>query len=345
MTNISIISFSEKGSRLNKMLLDSLKNKGYSVKAFSFGKHAIEFGLIKADSLDLWTKDAFNTCDILLFIGACGIAVRAIAPHIKDKFNDPAVLVMDEKAKYVIPILSGHIGGANEFAVVLSEITKGIPVITTATDINNKFAVDIFAKKNGLFILEKEMIKVISSKMLEETDVAFLCDNLKESRKLPAQLTEKTDGDTCICVSIYQKNLDFKNILHLIPKKVHIGVGCKKGTDKDRLSGFIDGCLAENKIFIQSVSAVCTIDIKKEEKGIIDFAKEKKIPLKFYSAEELNSVEGIFSSSKFVKSITNTDNVCERAAAACGGRLIVRKISSDGMTFAAACENWSVDFE
>ena len=103
-------------------------------------------------SLGEWTEKQFSESDGLVFIGATGIAVRAIAPCLKDKFQDPAVVVMDEKAKFVIPLLSGHVGGANELAVQIGEVTGAVPVLTTATDVNRKFAVDVFARNQNLLI-------------------------------------------------------------------------------------------------------------------------------------------------------------------------------------------------
>ena len=118
----------------------------------------------------IWSKSGLRG---VLFVGAVGIAVRLIAPLVKNKLTDPAVLVMDERALHVIPILSGHYGGANELALQLAKITGAEPVITTATDIQGRFAVDVFARKNGLAIFPKEHIKVISGAILRGEPVGF----------------------------------------------------------------------------------------------------------------------------------------------------------------------------
>ena len=103
----------------------------------------------KPDDMDLksWTKDCFSLHLPILFISSTGIAVRTIAPFLDNKLKDSPVIVVDELGKNVIPILSGHFGGANELAIEIAKVLEANPVITTATDINNLFAVDVFAKK------------------------------------------------------------------------------------------------------------------------------------------------------------------------------------------------------
>ncbi|MCI1960038.1 MAG: cobalamin biosynthesis protein [Clostridia bacterium] len=346
MIYVSIISFTENGSMINRKLGRNLQRKGYNAKSYSIEKYAKKYGLISMSKLSEWTKTAFDMSDIILFIGAVGIAVRAVAPYIKDKFTDPAVIVVDEKALYTIPIIGGHMGGANEFSKIISDTLGSQLIITTATDINHKFAVDVFAKKNELNMLEKDMTKEISSEILSGKKVAYICD-VYNGEKLPDGLTKNGKCDTCVCVSIYTNKSNCKNTIHLVPRKVHIGIGCRKDTEKEKLLCFVTSCLKKGHIFEQAVSSVSSIDIKHGEKGLIDFAADKKWPLYFFSAEKLNTAKGKFSSSVFVKNITGTDNVCERAAvlASNGGEIIIKKISHDGMTFAAACEKWGVVFE
>lgn len=110
----------------------------------------------------------------MLFVGAAGIAVRAIAPLVKDKLTDPAVLVMDEAGQFVIPILSGHVGGANELARLIAGLCQAVPVITTATDVNRVFAVDVFAAKNSLIIADREAARHVAMDLLEGREVGFL---------------------------------------------------------------------------------------------------------------------------------------------------------------------------
>ena len=115
-----------------------------------------------------WTEEHFRKGNVLVYIGACGIAVRAIAPHIGSKETDPAVIVIDEKGENVIPILAGHLGGANEWARKIAECTKGKAVLTTATDVNGVFAVDLFAKDNGLLIGDPKKAGRFTASLLEE---------------------------------------------------------------------------------------------------------------------------------------------------------------------------------
>lgn len=137
-------------------------------------KNLVESGLSYVEQpLTEWTGEQMKKRRSLLFIGACGIAVRAIAPFLTDKLNDVPVLVMDEQGRFVIPVLAGHVGGANELAVSLAERMGSTPVITTATDLNHCFAVDLFARRNALHIVNKDGIAKVSSRILAGEEVTM----------------------------------------------------------------------------------------------------------------------------------------------------------------------------
>ncbi len=342
----ALISFTDKGSLFNRKLGRRLEKYNYNCDCFSPEKYASKYGINAIEgSYIKWMEKIFSQYDCILFISAVGIAVRGIAPYVKDKFKDPAVVVVDENAKFVIPILSGHLGGANEFAKNICDITESQPVITTATDINNKFAVDVFAKKNNLIIMQREMIKVISSALLADEKVCMHCDGIYKNG-IPYGITKTNKGKIGFLISVFSNTAEYENMLNLVPKKVHIGIGCRKGTPKESIEKAVDSFLEENHIFEEAVCTVATITIKHNERGLIEFCTQKKWPITFFSVDNLNMAEGNFKSSDFVKSITGTDNVCERAAvlSANNGKIIAGKTKYDGVTVAAACEEWSVDF-
>ena len=125
------------------------------------------------ENLTQWSGRQFSEKNAMIFIGAAGIAVRAAAPWIRDKFADPPVIVIDETARFVIPLLSGHVGGANELACELAAFLGAVPVITTATDRNGLFAVDLFAAGNGLVLTDRKMAREISARILEGKTVGL----------------------------------------------------------------------------------------------------------------------------------------------------------------------------
>ncbi|MGN0182355.1 MAG: cobalt-precorrin 5A hydrolase [Candidatus Ornithomonoglobus sp.] len=328
--NISIISFTANGDALNERISDCFADD----TVHQTGKYLNP----KSCSLSEWTGEAFGKSELIIFVGAAGIAVRAIAPYIVKKNTDPAVLAVDEGGSFVIPLLSGHIGGANAYATMLAERLGAQAVITTATDINGVFAVDTWAVNNGYAIDNTEEIKRISGALLDGQKVCLASD-FKIKSELPEGIVKSEYGEIGICISDSMKK-PFKHTLNLIPKRYVIGVGSKKNADEGALIELFDK-LGINK---KSVAAVATIDIKKNEKSVLGLAEYLGAELKLYTADALNLVSGDFTSSEFVKSITGTDNVCERAAALTGGRLIVKKTKGSGVTAAASVIDWSVSF-
>lgn len=262
---------------------------------------------LKVDSLKDWTRDNFEQGNVLVFIGAMGIAVRAIAPFCKDKTKDPAVIVIDEKGTFVIPVLSGHIGGGVEAAKEIASKIGAVPVITTATDVNNEFAVDVFAKSNGLGISDMKKAKEFSMTLLAGREAEFIVTpNKPES------------DDLC-----------------LIPKCTIIGMGCRKGKSVDELYGFLNEVLDEKNIDIRSVKALVSADKKKDEEGLIELSKRLDIPFITYSSDVLMQQEGEFEHSDLVMEVTGSDNVCERSVCAYGCHTIIqKKTKKDGMTLA-----------
>lgn len=164
------IAFTENGAKIVKMLVREMDVKGYV-----FEKYKTD-GLETFNNVSSLVRDIFKKYNAIVFVGACGIAVRSIAPYVKDKAKDPAVVVVDEKGNFAIPILSGHIGGANDLAEKIASLTSGVAVITTATDINKKFSVDTFAVRNNLHIGDTKLIKEISSQILNDKKVGLYTD-------------------------------------------------------------------------------------------------------------------------------------------------------------------------
>lgn len=339
---LRLASFTLQGAELEKKLLDKLLYQGFDV--IGFAKYP-QKGLLRLDdNVRDFTQQAFKEVDCLVFIGSAGIAVRVIAPFIKSKDVDPAVIVIDDGGGYVIPILSGHLGGGNELSLVIAKIIDAVPVITTSTDINKVFAIDLWAKESGLHILDVPLIKKVSSSLLQGSSVGFRSD-YEILGSLPKGLVLGDDFEVGISVSSDISKHPFKETLRLIPKDYYLGVGCRKGISFKILEKEVADFLDENSIPKDRVAGVASVDLKSEEPAILELTRSWKIKFQTFSAEQLAAVSGEFSDSDFVKKIIGVANVCERAAvAASGGSVTVKKRAYNGVTLAASQFVWQCKF-
>lgn len=334
---IKIVSFTDEGKKTENLLKEKIPEIVWRQKS-------------ENEDLRGWTEDAFSKRIPLVFVSAAGIAVRTIAPFVKDKLSDSPVVVVDEKCGFAVPVLSGHFGGANEIARFISERTGAQAVITTATDVEGKFAADVFARKNSLQIMNREGIKKVSSKILKNGKIKiWICDEIKIlealEKNLPGEIeiirqkTEPEAADIKICGQI---SAEKKCSLWLRPKNLCVGIGCKKGKSFAELKSFLVQTFQEKGFNIEEISCFSSVDIKKNETGILELAQFFGVPFLTFSALELQNAKGDFSESEFVKKITGVSNVCERAAAlSCGKnaektRRLLRKTSGNGITLAVA---------
>lgn len=378
---LAIISFTENGIKLSQTVAKRLSGRKVTLytKCSRYTAEDLKVQWVK-ESLQVWTAQRMAEGDALLFIGACGIAVRAIAPNLTDKLHDVPVLVMDEEGQYVIPILSGHVGGANELARELADLIDARPVITTATDVQKKFAVDLFAKRNHLEIMNKDGIAKVSARALagRQLTIAVRAQNIEcyhpkfcevceedfteaENQLLREANMHKHDWEVCgveppLRLVPYVKNQqidivvsetpDNKNaLIWLRPKRYVVGMGCRKNKDTEELLDFYMKTLEKAMVELGEVYALASIDKKRDEPGLLAISERMRIPFFTYTAEELNCVGACVHSSEFVKAQVGVDNVCERAALAgceANGTLIYEKQAFDGMTIAIAERNWSV---
>ena len=161
--------FSERGRELAARITELSLSVSYGFWQSRYGGHPavskIQIRERGNRSLPDFLEEAFAQQFPVIFIGALGITVRAIAPLIRHKTVDSPVLVLDEAGQFVIPVLSGHLGGANELAQQIAESLHSAAVVTTATDVNGLFAVDVFARKNGLRMCNPEAIRHVSGKL------------------------------------------------------------------------------------------------------------------------------------------------------------------------------------
>ena len=298
--------------------------------------------LAPGQSLRDWTREAFSECRAIVFVGAVGIAVRAIAPWIKSKDKDPAVVAVDETARFAVPLLSGHLGGANDLARRVAAACGAIAVVTTATDVNGVFAVDEWAKRQNCAVAEIGRIKLVSGALLSGRS-AGLYSRWPIAGQMPEGIVT-ADADGCDFALTLWREAD--RALHLVPRICVLGIGRRRNTPAEDIAAAVDGALDAAGILPQAVCRVCSIDLKKDEPGLLEFCAQRGLPFETFSTETLLAQEGTFTPSGFVRSVTGVDNVCERSAVAGsgGGELIMKKTAGGGVTVAAALCRYTPDW-
>ncbi|GLC32478.1 cobalt-precorrin 5A hydrolase [Clostridium omnivorum] len=324
--NIGVISVTKQGDKIADKVIDFMAATLYSKSTIS------NFNLMNI------TKELMEKCDAIIFIASTGIAVRAVAPYLKNKAVDPAVLVVDCSGNFVISLLSGHLGGANELALRVADLIKAQPVITTATDNLGLTAPDMIAKDNNLIIEDLKKAKIIAAKMVEGQTVAFI-----DEKKLLAVPKGYVDGEKLLTVPniVYvtnKLNLPEKFIdssieaLKLIRRDIILGIGCRKDYNSDKMRKTIIEALVKENIDRRSVKAIATVEIKKEERAIIELAEFLNCPISIFTVDEIKKVQHKYEGSDFVEKTIGVRAVCEPAVELSKGRLLTGKLSLGGMT-------------
>ena len=323
---VRLLAFTQKGMELARRLAAEL-----SGEAARCGEGC---------TLDAWTADAFANADALVYVGAAGIAVRAVAPYAGNKASDPAVVAVDECGRFAVPLLSGHLGGANRLARRIGAVCGALPVITTATDANGAFAVDEWAVRQGCCVLDVPRIKRVSAKILAG-GTAVLRSPWPVAGTPPAGVA--ADGGA----------FDFELTVHsadagalrLVPRIAVLGVGCRRGTPQAALEAAFSALLARGDLRPQAVRKACSLDRKQDEPGLLAFCRAHGFPLETFGAPALQAVSGDFAASPFVERVTGVDNVCERSAVlGSGGEILVKKQAGNGVTMALALAPYSPDW-
>lgn len=329
---IACLSFSDKGYEIGENIKRLSKLGKYDIHHYP---NSQAVGGIKKLLKGIWYE-----YEGFIFISATGIAVRMISTFIEHKTKDPAVIVIDDLGKFAISLLSGHIGGANEIAQWIGEKIGAIPVITTASDNRGIDSIDIYAKRNNYYIENINSVTKLTSMMVNGKRVGLYTEEaalIKYGNLMFVQSLESIDisieGLIIVTSKIKMPDLSVPFTL-LRPRNINIGVGCRKGIGTYKIVDAIEKSLNELNLSTQSIKAIGTIEIKKDEEGIIEAAKHFNCPLRIFTIKEIEKVEDKFQKSQFVKDTIGVHSVAEPSAYLLGGELIKEKTKYNGITIA-----------
>ncbi len=328
---IAILSVSRLGFAQSKNLLESYPEAA----VYTSGPWIESWASPIEPDLKTLTGNLFAETDALIFIMASGIAVRMIAPFLAGKDADPAVLVMDDQGKWVIPLLSGHLGGANHLAQEISERTGAQAVVTTATDGKGLTAVDMLAVKNNWIIPNLDAAKRATAALLDGEPISMASWG-PMPENLPAGYVRAEDAHEDkgwrIVVTPYSCQPGEKEVW-LIPKCITLGVGCRKDIAFEAVYGLVERSLQELGIDQRAVSRIASIDLKAKEPALLRLSEHLKVPLVTFSAEALAVIAPQFQQSEFVRNTTGVGAVSEPAGCmASRGRCLLPKQAGNGVT-------------
>lgn len=317
---IAVISVTKSGDIIAEKLKSVLEIELYSKE------------LIKEFNLKQITKKLMEEYKAIIFISSTGIAVRAIAEYLKSKDKDPAIIVIDSSANFVISLLSGHLGGANELTLEISKILNSTPVITTATDNLGVEAPDMIAKNNDLVIDDLKNAKKVAALLVEKEKVGFI--DFKSIIPLPKGYVDYNNDVKGLVYVTNKINEKLKDVdtLKLIRKDIVLGIGCRKNFEPEKMKKTVEDLLREFNIDKRSVRFIGTAEVKKDEKAILELGKYLDCEVKIFSVEEIKTVQEKFKGSDFVEKNIGVRAVCEPCVELLGATLLTEKIKADGMT-------------
>lgn len=343
---IRVVALTPAGARLARRLCQVLdRAECWLPAARAVGDAARPF-----DCLAAVFAEAFARGEDLVCIMAAGIVVRQIAPFLQGKDRDPAVVVVDERGRFAISLLSGHLGGANELAGRVAAALGGTPVITTATEVQELPALDVVAAQNGLVIENLAGIKEVSMALLAGRPVRVVDPEGRLASALekhPHLFYREDDLEAALAArprpTVY---VGFRERpwppgwLVLRPRSLIAGVGCRKGAAAVEIVDFLKETFRRHGLSLLSLQALATIAAKKDEPGLQEAARRLKVKLLWFTAEELEQVPVPHPSVQATRYV-GTKSVSEAAALkAAQGKLLVPKCKGANVTVAVARAVW-----
>jgi cobalt-precorrin 5A hydrolase len=347
--NLAIIAITPGGARLGRGLREKLDGADLFIPA----KHAGEAGagaVIFAVELKELVRQLWPDYRGFVFIMAAGIVVRVIAPHLRGKEIDPAVVVMDEAGAFAVSLLSGHLGGANELALKLAGLSGGQAVITTATDVNGLPAWDEVARREGLRIEPVKNIRRLNTLLLEGERIVLVDRRRRIARHFDSvpgvvpmanfAAAQQVEGAGKVFVTHrHIPQLEAQDdLLVLRPKDLVVGIGCNRGTPAAEIEAAVEKELRNAFLSPHSIACLATIDAKADEEGLNLFAESRGIPVEYHSAEALNAVGAPSDPSPHAMAAVGAKGVCEPAALLSAGSdaLLIKKKVCGNVTVAVA---------
>lgn len=347
--NLAIIAITRNGARLGARLKEAAEDADLFV-AEKFADEAGAMARPFADPLRELVGRLWHGYQGFVFIAAAGIVVRMIAPHLTTKDRDPAVVVVDEAGRFAVSLLSGHLGGANELAREVAELLGGQAVITTATDVNDLPSFDLLAQAEGWAIDDLGRVKSLNALLLAGEEIAIVDPSGRVAACFAGRgrLTFHVNFVTALrsgaagFVFVTNRHLPSQvqddNLLVLRPKNLTLGIGCNRGTSAEEIAEVVGTQLKHLFLSLHSVAAIGTAAAKRDEAGLLAFAEENGIPLRFFESAALNSVTVPSPPSAHAREAIGANGVAEPAAllAAGSGRLLLKKVKSGNVTLAVA---------
>lgn len=301
---------------------------------------------VPAVFFDRWQQavsEVFSRYSRIIFIMATGIVVRTLAPLLDSKKTDPAVLVLDEKGRFTISLLSGHLGGANDLARQVARVLGGTAVITTATDVTGTQALDLLGKELDCQVYPYSLIKQFNRLMVEGERVALYSQwplNQEHRQGFTYALMEEKLPEKSPAVYITNQRVHPQQQPRLLlrPRNLVAGVGCRRGVSMDQIVRAVKAAFKQGGLSLLSLKALATVVIKINEPGLVQAAQYFKVPLAEVTRDQIESLSGQFTPSDFVKESIGVGGVCEPAAIAASGqgKIKVPKLKFGPVTVAVA---------
>ena len=334
MENVSVLAITKNGVNIGGKLKELFPNWNiFTPSKLSNGNNSITwYSEPTSDKI----IELFKNSNALICLFSLGAVIRLIAPHLKDKKTDPAVIVIDDKMNFVISVLSGHIGGANELTQEISEKLNALPVITTAADVNKTIVVDLVGRQFGWKIDDETTVTKISAHMVNSEPIGVFqqTGNTKWYKELPKNVTiydnleelKKSNSKAHLIISdaIIDDELSQESVIYR-PQSLVIGIGLHWDTTKDTIREGIEDCLEKFNLSSKCIAKLVSIKKPEDVQGLIDLGKEMEIPVEYVDREELAEIITPNPSST-VKAFEGTASVSEAAAIkVSNGKLIVEK--------------------
>ena len=284
----------------------------------------IENLFIINERVPILLEKTFNKYDLHIFVAATGAVVRIIEGKFKSKDTDPAVITIDDHANFVISLLSGHLGGANEECKKIASGIGAIPVITTASDVGGKIAVDTLSQKIKAKLNDLDGAKRVTSLIVNGENVSL---------HLPKNIVNNYENSAGAIIVSNRKNIEISKI---IPQNIFIGIGCKRGVSKEHIIEKLKYAMDKQNLELSAIKMAASAWVKSDETGLLEAMKELDIPIKFFEKEEILKLEDLIEEkSEYVKKTIGVYGVSEPCAflASSGkGTFLAKKIKLDGMT-------------